>query len=59
MRKFHIVEGLEKAPEAFSLLFNGGNTGKLFVLTSSRYRISVLTHWNFRVVHVSGPDAKL
>ena len=28
-RKFHIVEGLEKAPEALPLLFSGGNTGKL------------------------------
>jgi NADPH-dependent curcumin reductase CurA len=28
-RKFHIVEGLEKAPEALPLLYNGGNTGKL------------------------------
>lgn len=40
MRKFHIVEGLEKAPEALPLLFTGGNTGKLFVFKSSRYRIS-------------------
>jgi NADPH-dependent curcumin reductase CurA len=30
-RKFHIVEGLEKAPEALPMLFNGGNTGKLVV----------------------------
>jgi len=30
-RKFHIVEGLEKAPEALPLLFNGGNTGKLVI----------------------------
>jgi NADPH-dependent curcumin reductase CurA len=28
-RKFHIVEGLEKAPEALPMLFTGGNTGKL------------------------------
>lgn len=28
-RKFHIVEGLEKAPEALPMLFAGGNTGKL------------------------------
>jgi hypothetical protein len=40
VRKFHIIEGLEKAPETLPLLFTGGNTGKLFVLTSSRYRIS-------------------
>ncbi|KAJ3967404.1 hypothetical protein EV361DRAFT_494873 [Lentinula raphanica] len=30
-RKFHIVEGLENAPSALPLLFNGGNTGKLVV----------------------------
>jgi len=59
VRKFHIVEGLEKAPEALPLLFTGGNIGKLFVLTSSRYQILALTHRNFRVVHVSGSDAKL
>jgi NADPH-dependent curcumin reductase CurA len=28
-RKFHIVEGLSKAPEALPMLFTGGNTGKL------------------------------
>ena len=28
-RKFHVVEGLDKAPEALPLLFTGGNTGKL------------------------------
>lgn len=27
----HIVEGLENAPEALQLLFNGGNKGKLMV----------------------------
>lgn len=27
----HIVEGLEKAPDALNLLFNGGNTGKVIV----------------------------
>ncbi|KIK63054.1 hypothetical protein GYMLUDRAFT_41365 [Collybiopsis luxurians FD-317 M1] len=30
-RKFHIVEGLENAPSALPLLYNGGNTGKLLV----------------------------
>ncbi|KAI0001437.1 alcohol dehydrogenase [Russula compacta] len=35
IRKYHIVEGLERAPEAFPLLFTGGNTGKLFVSTFS------------------------
>ena len=29
-RKFHIVEGgIEQAPGALPMLFNGGNTGKL------------------------------
>jgi NADPH-dependent curcumin reductase CurA len=27
----HVVEGLERAPEALNLLFTGGNTGKLIV----------------------------
>ncbi|KAH9940955.1 alcohol dehydrogenase [Amylocystis lapponica] len=30
-RKFHVVEGLEKAPEALPMLYNGGNTGKLVI----------------------------
>jgi len=30
-RKFHVVEGLEKAPEGLLMLFSGGNTGKLVV----------------------------
>jgi len=34
MRKYHIVRGLEKAPEALPLLFTGGNTGKLVVHVS-------------------------
>uniref|UniRef100_A0A0W0EY08 Enoyl reductase (ER) domain-containing protein n=1 Tax=Moniliophthora roreri TaxID=221103 RepID=A0A0W0EY08_MONRR len=33
-RKFHVVEGLENAPAALPLLFNGGNTGKLVVKVS-------------------------
>jgi hypothetical protein len=31
IRKYHIVEGLESAPESLPLLFTGGNTGKLSV----------------------------
>lgn len=30
-QKMHIVEGLEKAPEALPMLYTGGNTGKLSV----------------------------
>jgi NADPH-dependent curcumin reductase len=29
--KEHLVDGLERAPEALNLLFNGGNTGKVIV----------------------------
>jgi NADPH-dependent curcumin reductase CurA len=29
--KTHVVEGLERAPEALNLLFTGGNTGKVIV----------------------------
>ncbi|GJE99229.1 hypothetical protein PsYK624_154790 [Phanerochaete sordida] len=28
-RQFHVVEAIENTPEAFQLLFFGGNTGKL------------------------------
>jgi NADPH-dependent curcumin reductase CurA len=31
VRKFHVIRGLEKAPEALPLFFTGGNTGKLSV----------------------------
>ncbi|KAF8263880.1 alcohol dehydrogenase [Lactarius quietus] len=34
IRRFHIIEGLEKAPESLPLLFSGGNTGKLVVHVS-------------------------
>jgi len=34
IRKYHIVEGLESAPESLPLLFTGGNTGKLVVRVS-------------------------
>ncbi|KAH9063837.1 alcohol dehydrogenase [Lactarius vividus] len=34
IRKFHVVEGLEKAPESLPLLFSGGNIGKLVVHVS-------------------------
>ena len=30
-QRLHVVEGLDKAPEALAMLFNGGNTGKLVV----------------------------
>ena len=33
-RKFHIVNGLDSAPSALPLLYSGGNTGKLCVLSS-------------------------
>jgi NADPH-dependent curcumin reductase CurA len=31
IRKYHIVEGLESAPESLPLLFTGGNIGRLLV----------------------------
>ncbi|KAJ7773258.1 alcohol dehydrogenase [Mycena metata] len=37
--KFHIVEGLEQAPSALSLLFSGGNTGKLVVKVSDEPKL--------------------
>ncbi|KAI8980222.1 alcohol dehydrogenase [Trametes punicea] len=33
-RRFHIVKGLENAPEALSMLFRGANTGKMVVQVS-------------------------
>jgi NADPH-dependent curcumin reductase CurA len=30
-RKFHVVEGISKAPSTLPLLFSGGNTGKLVI----------------------------
>jgi hypothetical protein len=46
VRKFHIIRGLENAPQALPLFFTGANTGKLSVPTSSQHRFPVLTHWN-------------
>jgi len=34
IRKFHVFEGLERAPEVYPLLFTGDNTGKLVVRVS-------------------------
>jgi len=40
IRKYHIVEGLESAPESLPLLFTGGNTGKLVVhVTGSQAKL--------------------
>ncbi|KAI0707320.1 alcohol dehydrogenase [Earliella scabrosa] len=30
-RRFHVVQGLQNAPDALNMLFSGGNTGKLIV----------------------------
>ena len=43
VRKYHIVHGLEKTPEALPLLFTGDNTGKLFVPLSFQHQFLVLT----------------
>jgi NADPH-dependent curcumin reductase CurA len=31
-RRFHVVEGLENAPKALTMLYSGENTGKLQVM---------------------------
>lgn len=36
-RRFHVVKGLQNAPEALNLLFSGGNTGKLYVFLVDTY----------------------
>ena len=60
IRKYHVVEGLERAPEALPLLFTGGNTGKLLVADFFlRPRRCCVDSQVFRVVRVSGPLAKL
>jgi NADPH-dependent curcumin reductase CurA len=38
-RKFHIVDGLQNAPSALTMLYNGGNTGKLYVFQSPLFRL--------------------
>ncbi|KAI5989658.1 hypothetical protein F5J12DRAFT_864257 [Pisolithus orientalis] len=57
-RKFHIVEGLEKAPNALLMLYSGANDGKLYVVVvclclarSSKSRHGLI--WDSRVVKVS------
>jgi len=44
IRKYHVIEGLESAPDALSLLFTGDNTGKLFVPLLYLLDIDVLAH---------------
>jgi hypothetical protein len=44
IRKYHVIERLESAPEALSLLFTGRNTGKLFVPLLYLFDTDVLTH---------------
>jgi hypothetical protein len=64
VRKYHIVQGLERAPEALSLLFTGDNTGKLSVPLALLFQLQFLIltpSWRLelpRVVHVSDPEAK-
>jgi hypothetical protein len=41
-RKFHIIEGLEKAPETLPLLFSGLNTGKLVIKVAAEDGLSKL-----------------
>ena len=51
IRKYHIIEGLENAPDALSLLFTGDNTGKLFVQAS--LPLLAFTYRIIRVLRVS------
>jgi NADPH-dependent curcumin reductase CurA len=32
-RRYHVVNGIEKCPEALKMLFEGVNTGKLWVIS--------------------------
>jgi hypothetical protein len=66
VRKYHIVQGLEKAPEALPLLFTGDNTGKLFVplsfsnpfLTALNYsELSVCPTLRRRQVNLDNPGS--
>jgi len=54
VRKFHVIRGLEKAPEALPLFFTGGNTGKLSV-----HHLNTDSLFCPRVVQVSGSEANL
>jgi hypothetical protein len=56
-RKFHIVDGLENAPHALSMLFNGGNTGKLCVL-SLCFVGGCIAHEQLRLVKVADLPAE-
>jgi hypothetical protein len=47
--KYHVVDGLENAPSALPLLFNGGNTGKLCVFLP-RIPVRCLLHSTFSVI---------
>ena len=35
----HLIQGLQKAPEALQLLFSGGNSGKVIVQVSSSSKL--------------------
>lgn len=41
-RQFHVVEGIEKCPEALPLLFSGGNMGKLVVKVADEKAVARL-----------------
>ena len=56
-RRFHVVQGLQNAPQSLNLLFNGGNTGKLYVLRWQH--AGFRTDMRHRVVQVAATPAKL
>lgn len=61
-RKFHIVNGIEEAPVALPMLFNGGNTGKLYVRCIFYHSCCIadlyVDYDTHRVVRVSEPPQK-
>jgi hypothetical protein len=45
-RRFTVVDGLDKAPEALSMLFSGGNTGKMCVSYLFFFSFSIFLYVN-------------
>jgi hypothetical protein len=56
-RKFHVVDGLQNAPAALLMLFNGANTGKLCVRVEPVRRRNADRLLERSIVKVAEPDA--
>ena len=56
-RRFHVIKGLQNAPEAINLLYSGGNTGKLYAVSS--IGTGTIADFSLRAVQVSDISAKL